>query len=383
MAHNARNVSSTHGCPGSTRDVRRPNRACPGAHGRDRRRRAAAVGRARPAVPHRLRGDAARTADDVGAAAHRRHPTRRPAARGAARRAPPGAVRDRDVGGDRGSDRAGGGDDPALGPAGRDRRPHVGAVRPRPAARGAVVRVRARHRRGRPDPHGQGRRRDRRAHPRRARGRRDRGARCGRRRSRAAPSSTCTASWSSGCWPPVTSGRTSRSSPPAPTPRARTTSRPRRASSPTGDLVLCDFGGTMDGYCSDITRMFHVGEPTTEIRDVYAVLSAAQEAGVRAATVGHPVPGRRRRGPRRDRRRRIRRVLRAPGRPRHRHRGARRPVHGRRQRRSCWNRATRSASSPASISRTGSVCASRTSWSRPTPDPSRLNVAPRDIAIVA
>jgi Xaa-Pro aminopeptidase len=55
-----------------------------------------------------------------------------------------------------------------------------------------------------------------------------------------------------------------------------------------GDLVLCDFGGTMDGYCSDITRMFHVGEPTSEVRDVYAVLTAAQEAGVRAATIGTP-----------------------------------------------------------------------------------------------
>ena len=28
-----------------------------------------------------------------------------------------------------------------------------------------------------------------------------------------------------------------------------------------GEIVLCDFGGTFDGYCSDITRMFHVGEP--------------------------------------------------------------------------------------------------------------------------
>ncbi len=28
-----------------------------------------------------------------------------------------------------------------------------------------------------------------------------------------------------------------------------------------GDVVVCDFGGTMAGYCSDITRMFVVGEP--------------------------------------------------------------------------------------------------------------------------
>src|SRR5579862_3040981 len=55
-----------------------------------------------------------------------------------------------------------------------------------------------------------------------------------------------------------------------------------------GDIVLCDFGGTMRGYCSDITRMYHAGEPPTEIRDAYAVLAAAQEAGVRAATVGTP-----------------------------------------------------------------------------------------------
>ncbi|MFI5047911.1 MAG: M24 family metallopeptidase [Acidimicrobiia bacterium] len=53
-----------------------------------------------------------------------------------------------------------------------------------------------------------------------------------------------------------------------------------------GDVVLCDFGGTMRGYCSDITRMFVVGEPSPEVRDAYDVLVEAQEAGVRAATVG-------------------------------------------------------------------------------------------------
>jgi Xaa-Pro aminopeptidase len=55
-----------------------------------------------------------------------------------------------------------------------------------------------------------------------------------------------------------------------------------------GDVVLCDFGGTRRGYCSDITRMFVVGEPSSEVRDVYAVLVDAQEQGVRAATVGTP-----------------------------------------------------------------------------------------------
>jgi Xaa-Pro aminopeptidase len=55
-----------------------------------------------------------------------------------------------------------------------------------------------------------------------------------------------------------------------------------------GEVVLCDFGGTMDGYCSDITRMYVVGDPTAEVADAYAALTDAQEAAVRAATVGTP-----------------------------------------------------------------------------------------------
>lgn len=53
-----------------------------------------------------------------------------------------------------------------------------------------------------------------------------------------------------------------------------------------GDVVLCDFGGTMHHYCSDITRMFVVGEADAEVRDAYAVLVDAQERAVRAAVVG-------------------------------------------------------------------------------------------------
>jgi Xaa-Pro aminopeptidase len=55
-----------------------------------------------------------------------------------------------------------------------------------------------------------------------------------------------------------------------------------------GDIVLCDFGGTMDGYCSDITRMFHVGAPPAEVVDLYEVLRAAQQAGIDAVAVGAP-----------------------------------------------------------------------------------------------
>jgi Xaa-Pro aminopeptidase len=53
-----------------------------------------------------------------------------------------------------------------------------------------------------------------------------------------------------------------------------------------GEIVLCDFGGTMDGYCSDTTRCVFIGEPPAEIADAYAVLHTAQAAGVAAATVG-------------------------------------------------------------------------------------------------
>jgi Xaa-Pro aminopeptidase len=53
-----------------------------------------------------------------------------------------------------------------------------------------------------------------------------------------------------------------------------------------GEIVLCDFGGTMADYCSDITRCVFLGEPTPEVRDAYAVLKEAQAASVASAVVG-------------------------------------------------------------------------------------------------
>ena len=54
-----------------------------------------------------------------------------------------------------------------------------------------------------------------------------------------------------------------------------------------GQVVLCDFGGTMpDGYCSDITRCVHVGDPPADFVDLYAVLQKAQATAVHAATAG-------------------------------------------------------------------------------------------------
>ena len=54
------------------------------------------------------------------------------------------------------------------------------------------------------------------------------------------------------------------------------------------ELVLCDFGGTMNGYCSDITRCVFIGTPTQEILDAYAVLLKAQAAGAAAGILGTP-----------------------------------------------------------------------------------------------
>jgi Xaa-Pro aminopeptidase len=59
---------------------------------------------------------------------------------------------------------------------------------------------------------------------------------------------------------------------------------PRRIGA--GEAVVCDFGGVMNGYCSDITRTVFTGEPPAQFRELYAVLQEAQSAAVAAAAVG-------------------------------------------------------------------------------------------------
>lgn len=53
-----------------------------------------------------------------------------------------------------------------------------------------------------------------------------------------------------------------------------------------GDTVVVDFGGRLQGYHSDITRTFFVGEPPLRVREVFGVVREAQEAGVAAAGPG-------------------------------------------------------------------------------------------------
>lgn len=54
----------------------------------------------------------------------------------------------------------------------------------------------------------------------------------------------------------------------------------------TGDLVIIDVGGKVDGYRSDMTRTFCVGSMTTEQSRHYDTVIAAQQAGVEAMVVG-------------------------------------------------------------------------------------------------
>lgn len=54
-----------------------------------------------------------------------------------------------------------------------------------------------------------------------------------------------------------------------------------------GDVVVVDIGGTTaEGYCSDCTRMYTLGEPPAEFREYFAVLHEAQ-----LAACAHARPG--------------------------------------------------------------------------------------------
>jgi Xaa-Pro aminopeptidase len=55
-----------------------------------------------------------------------------------------------------------------------------------------------------------------------------------------------------------------------------------------GDLVVCDFGGRFDGYHSDVTRTFAVGDATEEQAEVHAVVAAANAAGHAVVAPGVP-----------------------------------------------------------------------------------------------
>jgi Xaa-Pro aminopeptidase len=55
-----------------------------------------------------------------------------------------------------------------------------------------------------------------------------------------------------------------------------------------GTSVMFDFGGVVDGYCSDFGRTIYCGEPPDDYRQAYEIMLAAQEAGRAAASAGTP-----------------------------------------------------------------------------------------------
>jgi Xaa-Pro aminopeptidase len=59
-----------------------------------------------------------------------------------------------------------------------------------------------------------------------------------------------------------------------------------RAPTPEGTSVMFDFGGVVDGYCSDFGRTVVAGEPSQELLDAYDVMLAAYEAGRDACRPG-------------------------------------------------------------------------------------------------
>jgi Xaa-Pro aminopeptidase len=53
-----------------------------------------------------------------------------------------------------------------------------------------------------------------------------------------------------------------------------------------GDLVVLDFGGVLDGYCSDLTRTVSIGPPSPEALRLHAAVHAAQQAALAAVRPG-------------------------------------------------------------------------------------------------
>jgi Xaa-Pro dipeptidase len=55
-----------------------------------------------------------------------------------------------------------------------------------------------------------------------------------------------------------------------------------------GDVVLIDTGTQIDGYQSDITRTYVFGQPTRQVREIWALEKEAQAAAFEAARLGTP-----------------------------------------------------------------------------------------------
>jgi len=62
--------------------------------------------------------------------------------------------------------------------------------------------------------------------------------------------------------------------------------RASTAAIPPRGFVVCDFGVILAGYCSDMTRMVHLGRPLLKARRVYNAVREAQQAALEAVRPG-------------------------------------------------------------------------------------------------
>jgi len=53
-----------------------------------------------------------------------------------------------------------------------------------------------------------------------------------------------------------------------------------------GDMVIIDVGGLVDGYHSDMTRSWVIGDPTAQQREMFELTAASQQAGLNALKAG-------------------------------------------------------------------------------------------------
>ena len=69
---------------------------------------------------------------------------------------------------------------------------------------------------------------------------------------------------------------------------ARTHARPGSRTLAEGDLVVLDFGGVLDGYCVDLTRMAAIGRVSPEAVELYSAVRSAHGAALKAIRAGRP-----------------------------------------------------------------------------------------------
>ena len=53
-----------------------------------------------------------------------------------------------------------------------------------------------------------------------------------------------------------------------------------------GDFLTIDFGVVINGYCSDMTRTFLIGEPSAKQREIYNIVKESQQKGLEAVRDG-------------------------------------------------------------------------------------------------